>query len=114
MLPVFNIFSSLFNWIAHPVDSTILTVIIFIVGYAAKKWLLPMLTTAARKKVAEYVLTIADDLTDWLVATYPEKDIWKYLDKAIDKLIEICGVSPEVAERALTAAMARKGLKKPE
>lgn len=100
----------IFNWLTHPVDSTIVTLILFAMGWATKKWLIPFLSTEARKKVAEYILIIADEVTDWLVAKYPEKDIWKYLDKAVDKVIEVCGISREVAERAVEAAMARKGI----
>ena len=38
------------------------------------------------------------------------------LDEAVDKVMAICGISEqnrEVAMRALTAALARKGVKKP-
>jgi hypothetical protein len=33
----------------------------------------------------------------------------KYIDQAIDKLISILGIDPEVAKRAINAAAARKG-----
>ena len=96
------------DWISSPVDATISALLIFFIGWAAKKWIIPYLSTEARKKVAEYVLIIADEVTDWLVAKYPEQEVWKYLDKAVDKVMEVCGVSRTVAERAVSAALARK------
>lgn len=96
------------EWIKSPVDGTIVALLLFFIGWATKKWLLPVLSTAARKKVAEYVLVIADEVTDWLVAKYPDKDFYEYLDKAVDKIMEVCGVSKPVAERAAAAALGRK------
>lgn len=96
------------SWIQSPVDATISALLLFFVGWAVKKWLIPFLSTEARKKVAEYVLVIADEVTDWLVAKYPEQDFYDYLDKAVDKIMEVCGVSRPVAERAAAAALGRK------
>lgn len=105
---------NIFNWVTNPVDSTVFALIIFAVGWATKKWLLPLLNTEARKKLAEYILVIADEVTDQLVAKYPEKEIWRYLDRAVDKIMKVCGIKEETAKRAIEAAMARKGIKRPE
>ena len=61
-------------------------------------------------RYAQFIAYIADDVTDELAAKYPEKEWLRYLDEAIDKVIEICGLqdSSEVAKRAVNAAIARK------
>lgn len=106
MIPV----AGIFNWITAPIESTLLTLAVIVVGWMTKKWLLPFLSTALRKQIAEYVLIIADEVTDWLVAKYPDKEVWRFLDKAVDKVIDVCGVSQEVAQRAVEASLSRKGI----
>ena len=95
------------DWLTGTTFGMLVTLV---VGWAAAKWLIPLLKTEFQKKLAEYILVIADEVTDWLVAKYPEKDIYRYLDAAVDKIMEVCGVKREVAERAAMAAMARKGI----
>lgn len=106
-----NIFSSLFGWVTSNVEAGAIGIVLIVLGWVAKKYLLPYLNTTLRKKLAEYVLIMADEITDQLVAKYPDKDLLVFLDKAVDKLMEVCGVSQEVAERAVQAAIGRKGLK---
>ncbi len=60
--------------------------------------------------MAEYVFLIADEVTDQLVAKYPKNELFRWLDQAVDKIIEITGTSKEVATRAAQAALARKGI----
>jgi len=60
--------------------------------------------------MAEYVLLIADEVTDQLVAKYPQNELVRWLDVAVDKIMEITGVSKDVATRAAQAALARKGI----
>ncbi len=86
-------------------------VLLLIVGWAAKRYLIPFLDTELKKKMAEYVLLIADEVTDQLVAKYPQNELLKWLDQAVDKIIEITGVPREVAVRAAQASLARKGMK---
>lgn len=115
MLPIFGIFDIItapFEWITSSVENGIVGIVLLAVGYLTKKYLLPYLKTEMACKMAEYILLIADEVTDQLVAKYPEKDVYKFLDAAIDKIIEVCGVKREVAERAVQAALGRKGLKK--
>lgn len=107
-----NIFESIGGFFTAPVEYGLTAIILLLVGWATKKWFVPLLNTALRKKIAEYVLIIADEVTDWLVQKYPGEKGYEYLDKAVDKIMEICGVSKEVAERATEAAMRRKGVKK--
>jgi len=46
-----------------------------------------------------------------LVAKYPKNDLLRWLDQAVDKIVQITGVSEEVATRAAQAALARKGIR---
>ena len=50
---------------------------------------------------------IADEITDELQSKYA-KDWTKYLDEAVDKLIQILGIDPAIARRAINVAAARK------
>jgi hypothetical protein len=74
----------------------------------SKKYLVPYLKVEKRRRFAEFIAVIADDVTDELVRKYPDQDWIKKIDEAVDKLIEICGINTEVARRAVTAALARK------
>ncbi len=77
-------------------------------GHVTNKYILPFLKVGKRKQYAEYVATIADEITDDLKNKYPQKDWLKYLDTAVDTLISICDISPQVARRAISAAISRK------
>ncbi|MGD8922823.1 MAG: hypothetical protein PVH24_06205 [Candidatus Zixiibacteriota bacterium] len=77
-------------------------------SYAAKKYVIPFLSVGQRQKYAEYLAAIADDVTDELRAKYPDKEWLAHLDEAVDRLIEICGVSREIARRVVMASVARK------
>lgn len=104
-----SIFSSIFT---GPVEWGIGGLIMILVTWMVKKHLLPFLDTEVKKKMAEYVLLIADEVTDQLVAKYPDKKVWGYLDRAVDKIMEVCGVKKEAATRAAEASFGRKGIKK--
>ena len=108
---VASIFSSIFT---GPVEWGIGGLIMILVAWVVKKHLLPFLDTEVKKKMAEYVLLIADEITDQLVAKYPDKKVWVYLDRAVDKIMEVCGVKREVAARAAGASFSRKGIKAKE
>ncbi|MBN2227093.1 MAG: hypothetical protein JW763_06980 [candidate division Zixibacteria bacterium] len=79
-----------------------------VISVLAKRYLLPLLEIERRRRYATYIAAIADDVTDDLVQRYPDKEWLAYLDEAVDKIMEICEISPEVAERAAQAALARK------
>ena len=76
--------------------------------YLANRYVIPFLNVGKRYKYAGYIATIADDLTDELRLKYPEKSWLAHLDEAIDGLVAICGVSSEIARRAIRASAARK------
>ena len=77
-------------------------------GHVANKYIIPFLKIGKRKQYAQYVATIADEITDDLKNKHPQKDWLKYLDTAVDTLISICDISPEVARRAISASVSRK------
>jgi hypothetical protein len=104
-----NVFSALGEWVTANAIQALGGVLIVILGWAVKKYLIPFLNTELRKRLAEYVLIIADEVTDQLVAKYPKNEVLRWLDLAVDKIMEITGVSNEVATRAAQAALARKG-----
>ena len=84
------------------------TVGLTLAGYLARKYVIPFLQVGKRQKYAQYIAAIADELTDELRVKYPGSDWLVHLDEAVDTLIEICGVTQEIARRALQAAAARK------
>ncbi len=80
---------------------------VLLAGNAIRKYVLPFLRVGKRHKYAQYIGMIADEVTDDLRALYPEKEWLKHLDDAVDRLIEICGVSTDIARRAVNAAVGR-------
>ncbi|MFQ6002498.1 MAG: hypothetical protein ACE5KJ_02000 [Candidatus Zixiibacteriota bacterium] len=108
---ILTIFSAFGNWATHNTLHALGGILLLLLGWGVKKYLIPYLNTELRKKMAEYVLLIADEVTDELTAKYPKNELLKWLDQAVDKIMQITGVSEEVAARAAQAALARKGIK---
>ncbi len=81
---------------------------LMLAAYLAKKYVIPFLQAGKRQKVAEVVTVIAEDIIDELRQRYPDKEWLTHLDEAIDNLAAICGISPDIAERAIRASAARK------
>ena len=79
-----------------------------ILAYLARTYLVPFLKLEHRRRYAVYIATIADEVTDDLVRRYPDRHWLKYLDQAVDKIIEICNIDRDIAERAASAALSRK------
>jgi uncharacterized membrane protein len=107
----FIILPTLGDWMTSNTFQALGALFLLLLGWVVKKYLIPFLDTELKKKMAEYVLLIADEVTDQLVAKYPQNELFRWLDQAVDKIMEITGVSNEVATRALEAALARKGIK---
>ena len=84
------------------------SVAMLLAGWAANKYAIPFLKVGKRQKYAQFIATIADEVIDDLRNKYPDKKWLEYLDEAVDRLIAICGASPEIARRAISAASARK------
>lgn len=76
--------------------------------WMVKKYLVPFLEIERHRRYARFIASISDEVTDDLVRKYPDKSWIKYLDDAVDRVIEICDINREIARRAVSAAMARK------
>ncbi len=81
---------------------------LLVAGRIATKYIIPFLKVGKRQSYARYIAIMADEITDDLRQKYPQKEWLRHLDEAIDLLAEICGISPEVARRAINASAARK------
>ena len=75
--------------------------------YLANRYIIPFLSIGKRQRYAQYIAAIADELTDGLRGKYPESEWLAHLDEAVDGLIAICNITPEIARRAIQAAAAR-------
>ena len=106
-----NIIGSVTGWLTDPITNSFWAIGLLMVAWGFKRYVLPLIKTEAQKKLAEYIVVIADDITDQLVAMYPANELFKFIDKAVDKIREICGISEDVAKRAIVAALGRKGIK---
>ena len=84
------------------------TVGLTLVTYLARNFLLPYLKTGNRVRYAQYISAISDDITDDLKVRYPNNEWLEHLDEAVDKITEVCEISPEIARRATRAAASRK------
>jgi hypothetical protein len=81
---------------------------IVLVSYVAKKYVIPFLQVGKRQKYAEYISLIADDIISELRLKYPEQNWLEHLDEAVETLAQICGVTPDVAKRAVRASAGRQ------
>lgn len=78
-----------------------------VLGFVAKKYVVPFLTVGRRQRYAEYIAKIADEIISDLRTRYPEQEWLQHLDEAVDLLVEITEASPEVSRRAIRAAVQR-------
>lgn len=79
-----------------------------LITFTAKKYLVPFLLVERNRRYAEWIARIADEVTDDLVRRYPDEQWLKFLDQAVDRVMEICGISEETARRAVNSAVSRK------
>ncbi len=80
---------------------------VLLAGHIVTRYVVPFLKVGKRQRHAELIAMLADEFTDELRPKH-EKSWAKHLDDAIDKLIMMLGISPEIARRAVKAAAARK------
>lgn len=90
-----------------------------LVGLLGSKIIKPWLSSHPEWAIAaQGIAYIADDITDWARAKYPKSEIAHRIDELVDKLIESSGLQDvddlrrrrEIAERAITASLVRKGI----
>lgn len=90
-------------------QNALIGVLGMLVAFIGKNYLLPLLKVERSRRFAGWIALLADEITDELVARYPENNWVKFIDDAVDSLMEICGISQEIASRAINSALARKG-----
>jgi hypothetical protein len=83
-------------------------IILIVVAIVTKRYIVPLLKTQLARETANHLLVIADDVTDYFAQKYPGAHWSIWLDRAIDKIIEITGVGRETATRVARAAIYRK------
>lgn len=85
-----------------------------ILVYFANKYLVPYLKVEKHRRYAEWIAHLADEITDDLVVAYPASEWLTYVDEAIDKLMEVCGIEKDIAQRAVNSSLERKKIALPE
>jgi hypothetical protein len=105
--------AGIFSWLGDLLSDKSLAalgaVLMIYIGILVKKYLVPLLAIQRNRVVAQYILVIADDVTDYFKLKYPSAHWSVWLDRAVDRIIEITGVGRETADRVARAAVARKG-----
>ncbi len=87
---------------------------LLLLGWVVQKYLVPYLSTEKRKNLAEHILLMADEVTDYFILKYPKSNWSEWIDQAVEQIIQITGVDREVAVRAAKAAIARKQMGAPK
>ncbi len=87
---------------------SILAAVGIALGYLAKRYLVPFLQVEKRCRYAIWIAAIADELIDDLKTRFPGEQWLQEVDRAVDGIVEICGIDREIALRAVRAAAARK------
>jgi len=109
---IHHVSAGLFSWIGEILTEKSLaavgTILMIYLGYLIKKEIIPFLKLKRNREIAGYILLIADDVTDYFRLKFPSAHWSVWLDRAVDKIIEITGVGRNAAERAAKAAVARK------
>ena len=109
---IYYVSAGLFSWIGDILTEKSLaavgTILMIYLGYLIKKEIIPFLKARRNREIASHILVIADDVTDYFRLKFPSAHWSVWLDRAVDKIIEITGVGRNAAERAAKAAMVRK------
>jgi len=103
-----GVFSWLGSFLTEKSLAALGALLMIYLGIIIKKEVLPLLTAKRNREIAEYILVIADDVTDFFRLRFPSAHWSVWLDQAVDKIIEITGINKEVAGRAIKAAIVRK------
>ena len=103
--------AGIFSWIGDILTeksvAALGTILMIYLGYIIKKEIIPLLKIKRNRELAGYILTIADDVTDYFRLKFPSAHWSIWLDRAVDKIIEITGVGRETAGRAVRASVQR-------
>ena len=102
-----SIFDSIGSFLSDKGLAAMGALLMLYLGIFVKKEILPLLQIKRNREVAQYILVIADDVTDFFRLKYPSAHWSVWLDRAVDRIIEITGVGRDVADRAAKAAVMR-------
>lgn len=102
----------MFDFVSSSLWPTLGSIGILVLGWLTQKYLVPYLSTEKKKKMAEHILLIADEVTGSLLLKYPNSGWASWIDQAVEEIMEITGVDRDVALRAAKAALVRKGVRK--
>ena len=86
----------------------LVTVGLTLAGFLAQRFVIPFLKVGRRQRYAQFIATIASEVIEDLKSRHPDKKWIEHLDEAVESVAQICGVSPEIARRAISAAKARQ------
>jgi hypothetical protein len=103
-----GIFSFLGDFLTAQSVAAVGSLLMIYLAYIVKKELVPLLKAKRNREIARHVLTIADDVTDYFRSKFPTAHWSVWLDRAVDRVIEITEVDREVAERVARASVTRK------
>jgi len=113
MFPINTMNADILSWLTGILTEKSLAalgaILMIYLGILARKYLVPLLQAQRNREVAEYILVIADDVTDYFRLKFPSAHWSVWLDRAVDRIIEITGVGRDVADRVARASVARKG-----
>ncbi len=104
-----SIFSTIGGFLSDKSFEALGAILMIALAMFVKREILPLLKVRQNREVAEYVLVIADDVTDYFRLKFPSSHWSVWLDRAVDRIIEITGVGRDVADRVARAALVRKG-----
>jgi len=95
--------------IANILITTGVPLLLMALGFLAAWKIKPLLDKNPKaKETAQGIATIADDISHVLVHQFPNVSWDDILAKAVDKLIDSCGLSQSTAETVALAALLRK------
>ena len=103
-----GIFSGIGGFLSERAFEAMGAMLIIAVGMLTKRYIIPLLQTIRARQIALHVFTIADDVTDYFAERFPNAHWSNWLDRAVDKIIDVTGVGKGPAERAVRAAITRK------
>jgi hypothetical protein len=108
-----DIFGTIFTWIFEKFvvgayEQPIVALILLVMGWVVKQYLIPWLNTDQKRKYAELVCQLADEVTDDLVDQHPNEKWDDYLNDGVDKLMELLGIPKRIPEGPAGAKVKRK------
>lgn len=99
-----TVISGIFAWLLPVLANNIIGIIVVaLVGVFGSK----IADFVKKHQFAQTLILVAQDVVHQVAAANPNLPIAQLIDKAIDKLVEVTGISKEVATRVITSAIAQ-------